>query len=129
MNAATATTIEVAKAEPPKAGKKQGTIRTTSGEVLGVWPDKLGLLRPGNSYLVEFSEREWNGRTFKTITKVQPQAANANNSKAASGDDREFEFVARVLSASIQACAVTYTREGLTDAVRMLRNVYRDGMK
>lgn len=123
----TATTIEVAFANPPKDGKKQGTVKTKDGQLLGVWPDKLGLLRPGNSYQVEVSEREWNGRVFKTITKVTPQAATKqDNAPAATPQDHEFEFVARVLPAMVAACMVGREQADITGAARMLRKVYRE---
>lgn len=133
MNTATAT-IEVKYADPPRDGKKQGTVKTADGAIYGVWPDKLGLLRPGNVYEVEVTERKYNGRVYRTIVKAKPQAANSNTNahKPAQSNtnlDAEGEFVARVLSASIQACAVDYNRESLTTTARMLRQVYRDGMK
>lgn len=133
MNTATAT-IEVKYADPPKDGKKQGTVKTADGAIYGVWPDKLGLLRPGNVYEVEVTERKYNGRVYRTIVKAKPKAANSNTNadrpaQSHTNLDAEGEFVARVLSASIQACAVKYTQAGLIDTVRMLRNVYREGMK
>lgn len=131
MNTAT---IEVQYAEPPKAGKKQGTVKATTGEIFGIWPDKLGLMRPGHSYEIEFSDREFNGRTYRTIVKCKPhkgakQPAAAKPAVTHERNDSELEFVARVLSAAIQACAVEYTQAGLTGAARMLRTVYQEAFK
>lgn len=43
--------------------------------------------------------------------------------------DREFEFVACALPALIQICRVECTPEGMVNATRMLRQVYRDAFK
>lgn len=133
MNTAT---IEVQYAKPPTAGKKQGTVKATTGEIFGIWPDKLGLMRPGNSYEIEFSDREFNGRTYRTIVKCKPHKGGQENghstqSSAPSGNarDREFEFVARALPALIQICAVEATPEGMVRTTRMLRQVYREAFK
>lgn len=134
-----AATITVKQTNPPAEGKKQGKVRTDSGELYGVWPKMMGLLRPGATYEVEFTESTFgDGRKWRTISKVRhieraasaPASQNDNRrAEAHSPVDPEFEFVARALSASIQACAVEYTQAGLTETVRMLRNVYREGMR
>lgn len=129
MNAAI---IKVKFADPAKAGKKQATIKTEDGQIFGVWPDKFGLLRPGQTYTIEFSEREYQGKTFRTITKCAPAAvveeppsSLAQQSQRSSPSNYEAEFVARILAASIQACAVGHTEQSLIAEVRMLRSVYR----
>jgi hypothetical protein len=63
--------IEVAETHPPKTGMKLGTVKTADGQSFGVWPDKLSGLRVGNRYEIEFDESEFNGRTYRKITKVQ----------------------------------------------------------
>lgn len=125
--------IQVAYVNPPKEGKTKGSIKTDQGEFYEVFPNQLGLFRPGASYEIDYSERNWQGKVYRTVNKCRPQdkpaVVRSEGNSTAPSNETEFEFVARVLSASIQACAVTYTREGLTDAVRMLRSVYREGMK
>lgn len=128
-----AATITVKQANPPAEGKKQGKVRAEDGNVYGVWPKMLGLLRPGATYEIEYEESTFgDGRTWRTISKVRriegsPQ--NDNRSAPSSGADREFEFVTRVLPALIQICRVECTQQGLSDTVRMLRNVHRDSFK
>lgn len=123
MNAAV---IKIKYANPPKDGKKQATVKTDDNQIFGVWPKEFGLFQPGRVYRVEFSERPFNGKTYRTITKCEPVAeeaapADGVTSKAFS----EQEFVARVLSASIAACAVGHKEEALIAEAKMLRSVYR----
>lgn len=125
----TAETIEVKFVDPPAPGKKLATIKTAAGEVYGVWPEQFGLFRPGQKYRIAYRERVFNNQTYRTITKCDP----ANNVRAkfvappaGSSDEREREFVARALAASIQACAVEYSQDGLINTARMLRAVYRE---
>lgn len=122
--------IQVAYVNPPKEGKTKGSIKTNEGEFYEVFPNQLGLFRPGAAYEIEYSERNWQGKVYRTVNKCRPQdkpaVVRSTGQSDVAGNDQEFEFVSRALSASIQACAVTYTREGLTDAARMLRHVYHD---
>lgn len=126
--------VQVAFVNQPKQGKSKGSIKTNEGEFFEVWPNQLGLFRPGASYEIDFAERTWNGRVYRTVAKCRPQDRPAvvratEQDLAAGGNNEELEFVARVLSASIQACAVEYTQQGLAEAARMLRNVYREAMR
>jgi hypothetical protein len=129
MNTAT---IEVAFVNPPKDGKKQATIKTSTGDLFGIWPDKLGLLRPGESYKVDFSERNYNGKTYRTITKVTPGQGTlvsiAGGKRAATPipDSSEFEFVTRILAAMIAANAIQCEKEELANAIKTLGEVYRE---
>lgn len=129
----TAATITVKQANPPAEGKKQGKVRTEDGITYGVWPKMLGLLRPGITYEIEYEESTFgDGRTWRTISKVRrvegtPQ--NDNQPAPSSAVDREFEFVTRVLPAMIQACMVGREQADITEAARMLRNVYKDAFQ
>ena len=117
--------VEIKSANPPPEGKKQATIRTTGGDLYGVWPKDLGRFQPGRRYKIEYTERPYQGRTYRTIVKGEPEAASEPQlaGNVAAG---EIDFVTRVLAASIQACAVGHTQADLTQEARMLRAVYRD---
>lgn len=126
--------VKVAFVNQPKEGKTKGSIKTSEGEYYEVFPNQLGLFRPGASYEIDYSERNWNGKTYRTVNKCRPQDKPAvvrsdEQQASVAGNSEELEFVARVLSASIQACAVEYTQQGLAEAARMLRNVYREAMR
>jgi len=127
MNTAT---IEVQTADPAPPGKKLGKIKSSDGVVYMVWPDKLGLFRPGNRYEIQFSEDEFNGRTYRKIAKVKPLQAQpqTDTGPKPNASNAEHDFVARTLAALIQACAVEVTQRGLSDTVRMLRTVYRESV-
>lgn len=126
MNTAT---IEVRFADPPKDGKKQGTIKTATGEMFGVWPDKLGLLQPGRTYEVEFSERPYKGRVYKTIIKCKPvdqirseaQPERVTTVKTATP---EQQFVTACLGSAIESQQVEMNDKSLHDAVMLLRVVW-----
>jgi hypothetical protein len=132
MNAAV---IKIKYADPPKDGKKQATVKTEDNQIFGVWPKEFGLLRPGQTYKVEFSERPFNGKTYRTITKCEPAAAVEEPSSGLaqqsqhSSPNGESEFVARILAASIQACAVAHTEQALIAEAKMLRSVYRNSFQ
>jgi hypothetical protein len=127
MNAAV---IKVAFANPPREGKKRASVKTDDGDFFLVFPEKLGLFQPGRTYRVEFSEKDYKGQTYKTITKCEPVEDKAPQSAGRSEGARadEFEFVTRVLSASIRACTVANTEQALIEATRMIRAVYRKAM-
>lgn len=120
-------TIDIKYANPPKAGKKQATIKTTGGDLYGVWPKDIGRFQPGRRYKIEFTERPFNGRTYRTIVKCGPEeGSDVRSTSTPSNTGGEIEFVTRVLAASIQACAVGHTHADLTQEARLLRAVYRD---
>jgi len=93
--------IQVAETHPPKAGKKLGTVKTATGESFGIWPDKLASLQVGGRYQIEFDENEFNGRTYRKITKVHP--AEAAEPSAAPTCDSEQQFVSALLNGAIAA--------------------------
>lgn len=129
MNAAV---IKIKYADPPKSGKKQATIKTEDNQIFGVWPKEFGLLRPGQTYKVEFSERPFNGKTYRTITKCEPAAAVeestsglAQSSQRSSQSINEAEFVTRLLAAGIQCGGVVHSEQSMVAEVKLLRSVYR----
>lgn len=124
MNAAV---IKVAFANPPKAGKKLASIKTDEGAIYGVWPDKFGLFQPGRAYRVEFSTRSYQGKDYHTITKCSPVEETAPEPQSRGTND-EFEFVTRLLAASIRACTIANNEQALAAATTMLRAVYRKAM-
>lgn len=117
-------TIDVRFVDPPKDGKKQWTIKTADGSLYGVWPDKAGLFQPGRRYEIEFSERPFNGKTFRTVVKCRlsetPKAAGPTNTTAS-----DEHLVGMVLAAGVQAGLIEFTEQSLTHAIGTIRNAYR----
>lgn len=62
--------IVVAYVNQPKPGAKKGSIKTESGEMFGVWPEKLGLFSQGGKYTIEFGVDSVNGKDYKTVKRV-----------------------------------------------------------
>lgn len=121
-------TIEVKYANPPLAGKKQATIKTPDGTIFGVWPKDLGRFQPGRRYAVEYTEKPFKGRMYRTILKAEPQVNGEDAAPAGSDPVRtsgEVEFITALLAARVASCGVEFTPSGLTEAARMLRMVYR----
>jgi hypothetical protein len=103
-------TVHVRYVNQPGEGKKLGTIKDVDGVVYGVAPEKLSLFQPGHQYSVEYSEREWQGRTFRTITAVSngsgvsiPLPARRPPFRETSPVDAERMFVCGLLNAAVAA--------------------------
>jgi hypothetical protein len=98
------TTIEVASIHPAPAGKKLAKVMTTGAESYGIWPDKMAGLKVGGLYAIEFSENEFNGRTYRKITKAEPVANGGNGHAPASAtpatkpNEAEGQFVREILT-------------------------------
>ena len=123
--------ITVKYADPPKDGKKQATVRSDAGEVFGVWPKDLGLFQRGRRYRVEYTERRYQGRDYRTVVKVEPEEAPARTTRqeaspATSAPSGEAEFVSRCLAASIMSGTMGRSKEELIERARLLRSVWRD---
>jgi hypothetical protein len=131
--AISAATILVRFADPAPAGKKQATIKASDGTVYGVWPKDFGRFQPGGRYNIEFTERPYQGRVYRTIVKAEPVSSGApspsqrsvSEGEGVTGTSHEFEFVTRLLAAYVQCCGVENTAAGLAAKARELRGVYR----
>jgi len=112
--------IQIAETHPPKAGKKLGTVKTATGESFGIWPDKLSGVQVGGRYQIEFDESEFNGRTYRKITKVQAADATPAASTARSADG-EQQFVSALLNGAIAAGKLQIQTDALVSAIRTAR--------
>lgn len=129
MNAAV---IKIKYADPPKAGKKQATIKTEDNQIFGVWPKEFGLFQPGRTYKVEFSERSFNGKTYRTISKCEPLAdveerpsIEAQTKQHSSQSISEAEFITRLLAAGIKCGGTVHSEPAMIAEIKLLRSVYR----
>lgn len=80
------TSVKVAYVNPPKPGKKMGSIKDESGNYYGVWPDKLGQFSVGGTYNIEYETGTFNGRETRTLKRVLdvPGAPTPNASRPGS---------------------------------------------
>ncbi len=121
--------IQVKYVNPPKPHKTNGSIKTPDDQMFGVKPDMLGLFQPNGTYDVEFSERQFNGQTYKTVTSVKKVDVAPAPSTASGGakydttDDKTAEriFVCGALNAMISGGHVEVSQVYISNVVNVLR--------
>lgn len=132
-------TITVKYVNPPKPGKKRGTIKDESDTFYGVWPDKIALFQQGRTYAIEYTSQEANGQTWHTIVsavqqaEVAPAAAAAKQATGGGGQvyretcakDAERMFVCSMMNAFIQAGKLDLEGTKMVNATRMMRRVWQ----
>jgi hypothetical protein len=132
--------ITVQYVNPPKGGKKRGTIKDSSGNLYGVWPDKIGLFQPGSTYDVEINESHaTNGEIFKNIVDgvlcaprknttappaTAPSVPMGGNGGNYTNKDEQIWTVA-LLKSFIEAGEIHPDKDDLISAVQILREVWR----
>ncbi len=126
--------IQVKFVDQPKTGKKQGTIKTVDGTMFGVFPEKLGLFQPGRRYEVQYTERPYQGRTYRTITACEPvRDINDDTSSPLSespstsrGAEAEMAFATAVVAAAVQSQQCEFNAKDLARGIILARSVYRE---
>jgi hypothetical protein len=127
-------TITARWVNPPKEGKKLGTIKTDTNELYGVYPEMLSKFQQNGIYEVEYTERTFDdGRTFKTIKAVAPKGmaprpvgGRPMAPRETSMKDAERMFVCSILNAGVQAGKLEFNRAALETAVNGLRQVWAE---
>lgn len=128
-------TIQVKFVNPPKAGKKKGSIKDSNDNIYGAFPNILSQFTAGAAYEVTYSEEDWNGATWKTIKSVKKVAdAPAGNGpgpssstyRETSSKDAERMWVTAVVRAGIQGGQIQFNDEALTMAVNDARKAWRN---
>lgn len=124
--------IEVTATTPPRVGGKVAHIKTADGARFEIQPDKLDGIQVGKAYEVETRERDWQGRTIRSITTIAPATVNgtavngapaAIASTQASPHPGEAEYVGRVLAALIAKGEVD--KDKIAAATGWLRKLWR----
>ena len=144
-------TITVQRIFPAKAQGKSAYIKDVDGMMFGIWPDKLGLIREGDSYEIEFSSKVNNGTTYRDIKNVRaiarpqpapeqftsqtapaPKVGSPKGNDAGGGQyfrptspkDAERMWACSILNAFIQTGRIDCERGHLTAAINELRAAY-----
>lgn len=129
-------TVTVKFVNPPKEGKKKGSIKGANDEFFFVWADKLGQYEKGKTYEVEYEESDFNGQTYRTIKNVKPSgngsaaqsAAPATSGayyKPTSPVDSERMFVCAILAAGIKSGQIKFGADTLVPAIAHIRTAYK----
>lgn len=124
-------TVTVQFVNPPKPGKKRGTIKTTEGETFGVWPDRMSLFQAGGTYDIALETTTYNGASLTNVIDVRPISGptpvrqadrhDAAPAAAISGKDEQI-FVLAILKELIRAGHVKGDKQEIWNAIAMLRN-------
>jgi hypothetical protein len=77
--------ITVQYVNQPKEGAKKGTIKTDTGEVYGVWADKLQNYAVGGKYTIEYDESTFQGRQYKSVKRIIQSAAGTSSPGGSGG--------------------------------------------
>jgi hypothetical protein len=146
-------TITIQHIFPSKGPGKSAWIKDTEGMMFGFWPNKLGDIRQGETYEIEFTETVKNGTTYRDLTAARiaarpgpaPAQFTASHqprslSSAASEPPRPYQpqnyrqatppreseqmMVCSLLNAFIQAGRVDCHRDHLIAAIAELRAAY-----
>lgn len=117
-----------------KPGKKNGSIKGTDDEIYGVPPHMLGNFQPRGTYTIDYSERVFNGQTYKTVTAFQmvspPSQEASGGGKYGNKDDATAEriFVCGALNAHISSGQAEMSAAHIGNIVNILRDVWRTEM-
>jgi hypothetical protein len=128
MNTATVT---VAYVNQPAEGKKQGNIKTDSGDYYGVPPAMLGQFSKGGKYEIAYESREYNGKTYHTVKTVKALGGAAPSSGGGGDDSAKSEniFVCGAVNALLSGMTpADVTPESIALLTNNLRMGWRRGL-
>jgi hypothetical protein len=117
-----------------KPGKKNGSIKGTDEDIYGVPPHMLANFQQGATYTIDYSERVFNGQTYKTVTTSQmvsaaPTEGSGGGKYAPVGDaTAERIFVCGALNAHISSGQAEISAAYIGNVVNILREVWRTEM-
>ena len=139
--------IQVAYVNPPKPGKKMGSIKSTAGDYYSVYPDKLGLFTVGQVYSIQVDVSAQGYKSFKgfagavsnnglgAVGSMAP-IGNMQAAKLAAprpmgapngGTKSEEMFVMAVVGRALNGAGTVPDLDTLTQWVRDSRQAWRDG--
>lgn len=127
-------TATVKFVNPPKAGKKRGTIKLQDDSMIGLWPNQMGLFQPGKAYEIEYETSDFNGQQYRNVKSAKEVSAPGGSAGAAGGgnfrptapQDAKRMWMCAILVAYIRAGKLDLNRQSLRDVMTMLSEVYAD---
>jgi len=103
-------TVTVDYVNPPKEGKRFGSIKSKDGVYYGVRQGQLGEFQKGGTYEIEYDEEQGrDGKIWKTVKAVKSASITSGNGGAkqiqreTSGKDAERIFVCGIVNNAVRA--------------------------
>lgn len=136
-------TVTVAYVNPPKEGKRKGSIKDSAGVYYGVWTDKLSNFEPGETYEIDY--RENNGfRDVVAVKRAQPKQQQQDDRgytvvrtadptpkappngyyRPTSPEDKASMFRCACVTAAIKSRQVALTRDALASLIQEVNAAY-----
>lgn len=120
-------TIDVSFVNPPKPGKKMGSVKTRDDDFYLVFPEDLAKFSPGQTYQVNYETNNFNGTDFKTIKFPKTRQPSRVPAKA-NGHTQSVEmFVMGTIGRCLQGAGTFPEAAQLTEWVRDARKAWEDG--
>lgn len=139
-------TVEVKYVNPPKDGKKFGSIKDTEGNTWPVKAERIRDFAPNGRYEFGYTEGD-NGfkniigvkavvaepaprGSFQHMDVAQPKTAPQTNSfyRPTSPEDKKSMFRCACVTAAIKSRQVNLTREGIAALIREVDGGYDDAL-
>lgn len=126
--------VKVAYVNPPKGRARNGSIKSTDNRYYGIAPSNLNYFKVGGTYEIEYSESDYQGRTYATIHRfkeLSPPPVTANGAaggayRETSAVDAERMFVTAIIRAGIQSQAVALNAGDLISAIQECRQAWQE---
>lgn len=125
------TQVTVQYVNGPKPGKKMGSIKDTTGMYYSVWPDKLNLFAPEQTYAIEYEENERGYRSFKKMANGSAQSVGSVAGRVTGGVSRpndakaEEMFVMGFMNRCYQSTGSVPSQTQLINEMMMLRQAWQ----
>lgn len=128
------TIVTIKYVNPARDGYKP-SIKGEDGSTFGCKEEKLSLFEKGRTYKIEYSERSFNGKTYRNVESAAPvEAANTSQTGAASpstsmpppGNGKEEQiFVCALLKEGIRSGQVKIEKASLWAATNLFKGLWR----
>lgn len=124
-------TVKVDFVNPPKEGKKRGSIKGADGKYYWGTPAQIAMFQKGGTYTFEFdSKADDSGKVWHSITKLTEAAGPGAVPASGSGDGSTNIFVTGVVGRYLQGSAAPWPDAAdLEEMVRSAKNAWERGMK
>lgn len=118
-------TVKVAFVNQPAAGRKTGSIKSEAGNYYNVEPHALALFEKGGTYEIQYTTRDWQGKTYRDF-KAMAGASPGNAKAVASASCKSEEMaVMGIIGRALQGSGTVPDEETLTIMMQAVRHAWR----